>query len=243
VFNSGFSESTVPTTSTSRSRFRPSTLSELDDDGELSLSEEDSETDSASEGDHVWDEDDDSPVDESEDEEEDEDEPEEAHFQELSPVSPTATSSLNSSNAMATFPAQAPVSPDVSRSSRLSTTPPTSTTPRSRTSSASLTDDETQSFQSQSTASSHLDDPSESELGRLTPPSSNRFVDAASAPSGKGRKATRRDGRAKVEVVITDARCDLLVPFPPRRNELNGPIDPPFSPFSPPTSTNAFSPL
>jgi hypothetical protein len=241
VFNSGFSESTIPAASIWRSRSRPSIFSGLDDDGELSLDDDHSETNSASEGDEGWDEDDDSPVDESEDEEEDEDEPEEEHFQDLSPGSPNATSSLNSSTSTA-FPAQAPVSPDVSRSSRRSNTPLTSTTPRSRTSSASLTDDETQSFQPQSTASSHHDEPPKSESGRQTPPSSNRFVDAASAPSspakvvatanrrasasirapaGKGRQEKRGDGRAKFEVVVTDARCVVVVSFPPRQNELN----------------------
>lgn len=222
MFNSGFSETTLPASSSSRSH--PSTFSELDDEGELSLDEGSDTTSTDDEENPGWDEDDDSPVDESE--EEDEDEPDEEHFQDLSPL-PSTSSNLRTSTA--TITAHAPVSPELSRSSRLSTTPPT-LTPRSRTSSASLTNDVTHSI---STAPSNPVDSPES--GQVTPPHANRFVDAPSAPSspakasatmssagatavtphgvGSGRgkekrresKQARGDGRARFEVVITDA--------------------------------------
>ncbi|BGP13051.1 hypothetical protein JCM10213v2_000970 [Rhodosporidiobolus nylandii] len=217
MFNSGFTESTLPGAARSASHTRTVTLSELDDEGELSLEGESSSSfDSEDEG---WDEDDDSQVDErdSQDDEGDEGDAESlanparvpalsttpAPSDQLFPT--TALRSPNSSSA----PSNTLERPVVTSSSSLSA--PTST-PRSRTSSASLTDDERDSEHFRSAGpSSRAESTAEEDAGadedetasggvqaeddslapsESPPPKSTAFVDAPNAPASPEKAAT-----------------------------------------------------
>ncbi|GAA5978850.1 hypothetical protein JCM11641_003586 [Rhodosporidiobolus odoratus] len=195
MFNSGFSETTIPLATRSRSRNRASTLSELDDDGDFSLDESDEPSVGGCEG---WDEDDDSAVDESEyDEEEGEERFEDfaaapvtvaVVAEEADPEPPSSFGEPVSSNPA---PGQAPTSPVTTRTSQLAP----SSAPRSRTSSTSLTDDERDSSTSPSLTTQE-EVPEESEEAQYepeqqtTPPPSrrtSRFVDALSAPQSPAK--------------------------------------------------------
>ncbi|GAA6040102.1 hypothetical protein JCM8097_002029 [Rhodosporidiobolus ruineniae] len=260
MFNSGFSEAALPSTSTASSRSRQRTtssaLSELDDEGELSFSDDLSEEADSGEEDEGWDEDDDSQTSRS-DEEEEYEEPEPnlpgAQVDSIPSVAPSASSS--SALEPPPRPSPAPASPDLSRST--SSAPildsATTPTPRSRTSSASLSSeedddeadelaeadeqDEAASFSSPSARAHSRDSPSTPPPTSGSKASSARFVDAPSAPPSpvkpvsaaaltssaraerpiegvkRGRsqgRESRGDGRARFEVVVSDAAYSTL---------------------------------
>ncbi|GAA5861912.1 hypothetical protein JCM1840_006872 [Sporobolomyces johnsonii] len=222
MFNSGFTESTYttyPAASTSTSADASHVFAELNDEGEFEFSsDEDDES--------GFDEDDDSAVDESdvEDEELDGDE----HY---------TPSSLPADQGR-TFPAAAPVSPDVSMSSStVRRAGSISSAPRSRTSSAAVSnegagDSEHASGDRSEDEGEGTTDPTVSSgftpESSATPPLQPRreapFVDAPSAPPSPARpvnstavvpfqskKAPKpADLRPRFEVVVTDAAYSTL---------------------------------
>ncbi|GAA5856516.1 hypothetical protein JCM8547_008781 [Rhodosporidiobolus lusitaniae] len=223
MFSSGFSEGMLPAPSSSSKgetrAARTSTLSELDDEGELSFDDEDDEEEDESSGssgetDEGWDEDDDSQIDESEEEEEVEEYDDaselDQHYPTLSPdvsTAPTPAPPAHSPPPHSNAPTPAPVSPELARtphSSSSSNAPSTAFTaslPRSRTSSASLTDDEDRAdegFRSSAPSLPEEDTASPNhaaeETSPSTPPTSSHFPFPTASPS-PSRTASRRSSK------------------------------------------------